>query len=156
MKQFILAAFMLTALTTTKATAQAVTPTQNGLPQTMWQPHIYNGYSNWIAPMYCNSPTIWGAEFTTSRNYTVLGTFPIVVDSAQFQDDSITLSKTNLQPGQSFRILLTATNNDTLKIFHDNSFNGATASPFLLTPATAAALKHTQIYVDKYGNYWQY
>lgn len=156
MKKLLLAAFMLMALTTLKATAQAVTPTQGGLPQTMWQPHIYNGYSTLAGGEYINGGVYWGTEFTTSRNYTVLGTYPMVMDSAQFQLDSLTLSKTFLSPGQNIRILLTATNNDTLKIFHDNSFNGATASPFLLSPATSASVKHTQIYVDKFGNYWQY
>lgn len=153
MKKLFLAAFMLLALTMTKATAQDITPSPYGLPQTMTQAHKYNGSSMFSGGEYVNCIQYFGTEFTTSRNYTVKGLYSIVIDSAQYQLDSITLSQTYLVPGQSFYILMTATNNDTLKIFHDNYFEGATTSPYLLSPATSAATKHCRIYVDKYGNY---
>ncbi len=112
------------------------------------------GAINATGKIYENSGLFYGVEKTTSRNYTVLGTYPLLIDSASDRLDSLTLSKTYLKPGEIIRILANGVANDTLAIFHDNSFNGATASPYLLSPATSPAIKKCIIYVDIYGNYW--
>jgi len=160
---------MFVCLSTISANAQAVTPTGStitGLPNTQTQPQIFKsvaimrgvvntvGAINATGKTYENSGLFYGVEKTTSRNYTVLGTYPLFIDSASYQLDSITLSGTYLKPGQIIRILANGVVNDTLAIFHDHSFNGATATPYLLSPATSAAIKKAVIYVDVYGNYW--
>ena len=153
--KFFFALIMLIMLSTinNKATAQSIT-VNCGKVRPVTVAMQFNGCVNMTSALYENAPTYVGSEATVARNYTILGAFPMIVDSAEFTNDTAVLSKANLQPGQIITILLSAKTNDTLTLLHDGYYQGATATA-LISPATSASLKTLKIYVDKWNNYWK-
>lgn len=146
--------FLVLMLSTTLSFAQTAGPGANGLPQYNSRPQVFKSWSDFTYNFYEDAAQFIGAEVTTSRNYTVLGTYPLLIDSAAFRNDTITLSQSNLGKGQIIKVLANGSTNDTLTVLHDGSFNGATTNPAFISPATAPAIKRSTIYVDSKGNYW--
>lgn len=159
MKQFILAAIMLLALTTTKATAQGSGPSKYisyNQTNTGWWDFTNDVYTNDV--LHIKAGTVYTSyysvvpEVITARRDTIMGTSPLIVISAAYQNDTVHLRGANYVTGQIINIITTYSGNDTLAITHDGNLNGATAT-YLLNPATSASYKKTSIYYDG-TNYW--
>jgi len=151
--RLLLLAFMLLASVTDKAIAQALTPSGQSHPTRFPQTATGSAWYDFQGGTYSDGPIYYGSEAVTVRKYTIAGIFPLVVDAANYGNDTLNLLSTNYGTGQIIRVITTAAANDTLTITHDHNFNGATAT-YLLSPATSASYKHATIYVDAGGNYW--